>query len=326
MQRRMTERLRGVPGVEAVALVSRPPLGSDINMDGVRIPGTHGPDDEPALVDATYVEPGYFAALGLPILEGRNLRDSDDESAPRVVVINQAMARRYWPGRSAVGERIYTDGFDKPAHEIVGIVPDYKVRGLGEEPRPYIHFAWRQQPLMGTSILARGAGSAQAVLAGLRQATLELEPGIVFDEEGTGTDLLRLTLAPARATAALLAAFGGLALLLAAVGLYGVVAYSVAQRTREVGIRMALGATMENVLGLVLSRGMRLAAVGVGIGILAAAAVTRVLSALLYGVSTIDPLAFGGASVLLLGVALLANLLPARRAARVDPMIALRYE
>jgi predicted permease len=326
LQRRMTERLRGVAGVEHAALVSRAPLGSDINMEGVRIAGQHGPDDEPALVDSTYVEPDYFAALGLPILEGRNLSDADDEGAPKVAVINHAMARRYWPGRSAVGERIYTDGFDKPSHEVVGVVPDYKVRGLGEEPRPYIHFAWRQQPLLNTTVVARSAGAAQAVLAGLRQAVLELEPGIVFDEEGTGADLLRLTLAPTRATAALLAAFGALALMLAAVGLYGVVAYSVAQRTREVGVRIALGATMGDVLRLVLARGMRLAAVGVGIGVVAAAAVTRVLSALLYGVSAIDPVAFAGASTLLLAVALVANLVPARRAARVDPMVALRYE
>jgi putative ABC transport system permease protein len=325
-QRRMVDRLRAVPGVERVALVSRPPLASDVNMEGIRIRGQHGPNDPPTTIDATYVEPDYFGVLGLPLLEGRSFTDADDERAPKVVIVNQAMARRYWPGKSALGERIFTEGFDGPAYEIVGIVPDYKVRNLGEEPRPYLHFAWRQQPSRSTTVVARAAGAARPTLAGLRQAVLELEPAIVFDEEGTGADLLSLSLAPTRVGAALLGAFGALALVLAAVGLYGVVAYSVAQRTREVGIRMALGAEVRDVLRLVLGRGMRLAVAGVGIGVVAAAAVSRVLSSLLYGVSAIDPLAFGGACIVLMLVALAANLVPARRAARVDPMVALRYE
>jgi macrolide transport system ATP-binding/permease protein len=325
-QRRVVERLRGVPGVEHVALVSRAPLSPDVNMEGIRIAGHHDPKDPPTQIDATYVEPDYFAVLGVPLLEGRPFTDADDLKSPKVVVINQAMARKYWPGRSPIGERIYTDGFDQPSHEIVGVVPDYKVRTLGEEPRPYLHFAWRQQQSRATTILARAAGPARPAVGRLRDAVLAMEPALVFSDEGTGEDLLRVTLAPTRAGATLLGAFGGLALLLAAVGLYGVVAYSVAQRTREVGIRMALGAEMNDVLGLVLGRGMRLAAAGIGIGVLAAAAVSRVLSSMLYGVSAIDPLAFGGACAVLLCVALAANLVPARRAARVDPMVALRYE
>ena len=325
-QRRLTERLQALPGVEKVSLVSRPPLGADRNMEGIRIRGQQGPDDPPTQVDAVSVEPDYFAALGVPVREGRAFTDADDDHAPKVVVVNEAMARRYWAGRSPVGERVYTEGFDGPSFEIVGVVADYKVRDVGEEPLPYLHFAWRQQADRNTTILARTTGPAASTLAGLRRAVLDLEPAVVFSEEGTVADLLRVTLAPARAGAALLSAFGALALQLAAVGLYGVVSYSVAQRTREVGIRMAMGARVSDVLGLVLGRGMRLAAVGVGVGAIASIALGRVLSSLLYGVSAIDPVAFGGAATLLLAVAFVANLVPARRASRVPPTVALRYE
>ncbi|HVQ31329.1 MAG TPA: ABC transporter permease, partial [Vicinamibacteria bacterium] len=226
LQRRLTTRLQALPGVEKVALVSRAPLGQDHSMEGIRIRGQQGPDDPPLLIDSVSVEPDYFAALGVPLREGRTFTEADDERSPKVVIVNEAMARRYWPGHSPVGERIYTEGFDGPGFEIVGVAADYKVRDVGEEPRPYLHFAWRQQADRSTTILARCAGPAKSALAGLRRAVLELEPAVVFSEEGTASDLLRQSLAPARAGAALLSAFGGLALLLAAVGLYGVVSYS----------------------------------------------------------------------------------------------------
>jgi predicted permease len=325
-QRRMVDRLRAVPGVERVSLVSRAPLGSDHSMEGVRIPGIHQPDDEPALIDSASVDPDYFAALGLRVIEGRGFTEADDAQARGVVVITQAMARRFWPGRSAVGQRIFTEGFDGPSFEVVGVVPDYKIRSLGEKPCPYLHFAWAQQPSQNTTVLVRSRREAAPLVPSLRRAVLELEPAIVFTEEGTGADVLRLTVAPTRLGAGLLATFGSLALLLAAVGLYGVVAQSVERRTREIGVRMALGADVPSVLGLVLGRGMRVAAAGVGLGLAFAAGLTRVLGSLLYGVSTLDPLAFSAAAALLLGVALVANLLPARRAARVNPLVALRHE
>jgi putative ABC transport system permease protein len=295
-------------------------------MEGVLVSGRHGPDDEPVTIDATWVEPDYFAALGLRVVEGRTLSEADGAKAPRVVVVNEAMARKYWPGRSPVGERIYTEGFDGPVTEVVGVVADYKVRNLGEPPRPYLHFAWRQQKSRGTTLVVRAAGPAAPLVPALRQAVLEMEPAIVFTDEGTAADLLRVTVGPTRAGAFLIGSFGALALLLAAIGLYGVVAYSVAQRTREVGVRVALGAGVGDVVGLVLSGGMKLAVAAAAVGALGAAAVARLLSSFLYGVSEVDPAAYLGAAAVLLLVALVANLVPARRAARVDPMSALRYE
>jgi predicted permease len=309
-----------------VTLVSRAPLGSDITIEGVKIIGHHQPDDDATPIDSTLVEPDYFRTVGLTLLEGRSFTTADDEDAPRVVIVNETMARRYWPGTSPIGERIYTDDFDAPPHEIVGLVRDYKVRSLGEAPRPYLHFARRQEPSRNVTVLARTSGPAAGALGPLRRAVLELEPNIAFSEEGTVTDLVRMTLVPTQVGASLIGAFGALALLLAAVGLYGVIAYSVSQRIRELGVRAALGADRGDLVRLVVGQGMRLAAIGVALGVLAAAAVTRVLSVLLYGISAVDPVAFGGAATVLLGVAFLANLVPALRAARVDPMRALRHE
>jgi predicted permease len=325
-QRRLVSHLEAQPGIEAVTLVSRPPLGSDINLEGVQILGHHQPDDEDTAIDATQVGPGYFRTVGLTLLEGRDFTAADDEDAPKVVIVNEAMAKRYWPGRSPIGEQIHTDGFDEAPHVIVGLVRDYKVRSLGEAPRPYLHFARRQEPSRNVTVLARTSGPAAHAVAPLRRAVLELEPELAFSEEGTVTDLIRMTLVPTRVGASLIGAFGALALLLAAVGLYGVIAYTVSQRTRELGVRAALGADRGDLVKLVIGQGMKLAVVGVALGVLAAAAVTRVLSVLLYGISAVDPWAFGGAATMLLGVALLANLVPALRAARVDPMRALRHE
>jgi ABC-type antimicrobial peptide transport system permease subunit len=205
-------------------------------------------------------------------------------------------------------------------------VRDYKVRDLGEEPRPYLHFAWAQQETRSTTVMVRAAGAAAPLLAPMRPRVQQLDPAVVLTDEGTVEELLQATLMPTRLGASLLGSFGALALLLAAVGLYGVVAYAVSLRTRELGVRMALGARRSDVLGMVLFGGMRRAALGVGFGVLAAAAATRLLSALLYGVSSFDFVAFGSAAGVLLLVALLANALPAWRASRVDPMVALRYE
>jgi predicted permease len=324
-QERLVEELRALPGVEAVSLVSRLPLGSDVNMEGILVPEAHESEDDSVGIDATWVQPEYFRALGVEIVAGRGLAESDVEGAPLVAVVNQAMAQRFWP-EGAVGRRFYTEGWDGPVVEVVGVVRDYKVRDLGEQPRPYLHFAWAQQPTRSTTLLVRSAGAAAPLVAPMRQRVQQLDAGVVFTDEGSVSDLLRATLTPTRVGASLLGSFGVLALLLASVGLYGVVAYAVSQRTRERGVRMALGARRGDVLRMVLLGGMRLAGWGIGLGVVAAAVAARLLSSLLYGLSSFDLVAFGAAASVLLGVVVLANALPAWRASRVDPMVALRYE
>jgi predicted permease len=325
-QREIRERLEGLPGVETVAMTTRMPLAPDINMEGIKIEGQHRPEDDPTPIDSVYVDSRYFRAVGISIVEGRAFDENDREGSPKVVVVNEAFAKRYWPKESALGKRIYTDDFDGPSYEIVGVARDHKVRTIGEEPRPYIHFAIAQSPSTLTNFLVRTSGPAAAALPMLEREVQAMNPEIVFTDKTTAREAVDLTLMPTRAGAGLLAAFGGLALLLASVGLYGVIAYSVSRRTREVGLRMAMGARGADVVRMVLGSGLRLALLGIAIGAAASAWVARVLESYLYGVSSLDPVAYLVAALVLLSVAALANLVPALRASRVSPMTALHYE
>jgi predicted permease len=325
-QRQLLERLRAVPGVDSVAMAVRLPLAPDINMEGVRVPGHHDPEDDPTPIDATYVDGSYFRVVGVPIVEGRAFGEDDREGSPKVVIVNEAMARLYWPNESPLGQRIYTEGFDGPAFEIIGVARNHKVRSVGEEPRPYVHFALAQSPTARTSLLIRSAVPPEDALPVLEKEVLGMNPEIVFTDRGTAQDVIDFTLLPTRAGAGLLGAFGALALVLASVGLYGVIAYSVSRRTREVGLRMALGARGGDVVRMILFSGMRLALLGIVIGAFASVWVARVLDAYLYGVSSVDPASYLAAALALLGVAAAANLVPALRASRVSPMTALRYE
>ncbi|HET8644075.1 MAG TPA: ABC transporter permease, partial [Vicinamibacteria bacterium] len=306
------------------AAVSRMPLASDINMEGVRIRGHHQPQDEPSMVDSTGVGGGYFAVVGVPILEGRAITDEDVENSRRVAVVNETMARRFWPGGSALGQHVYTDGFEGAPHEVVGVARDHKVRTIGEEPRSYLHLPLRPSPRV--SLAVRTDMAAASALPMFRAAVQALEPEAVLTENVTASEVAAATTAPTKIGALLLGAVGILALLLAAVGLYGVIAYSVGMRTREIGVRMALGARPGDVLRLVMRQGARLAVVGIGAGAVLAALAGRVLGSLLYGVSALDPLAYVAAAATLLAVAALASVVPALGAARMDPLRALRTD
>ena len=323
---RVLEHLRAQPGIEAVALASRLPLAPDINMDGVRVPGHHEQEDDAVPIDAVSVGPDYFEVFGIPIVEGRAFTLADREGSQEVVIINETMARSYWPDRSAIGERIYMSDYDDPPVEIVGISRDHKVRSVGEDPRSYLHTPALQSPSRSINLAVRTTMPSETALPVIRKAILELNPEIVFTEDATAEEVAEMTVAPTRLGAALLGGFGGLALFLAAIGLYGVISYSVARRTREVGIRMALGARPQAVLKLVLGQGLKLAVIGIGIGAVISAGVAQVLRSVLYGVSALDPIAYAGAALVLLAVAVIANLIPAFRAARTDPMRALHYE
>jgi predicted permease len=324
LRKRVLADLRSLPGVSAAAVASRLPLAPDINMEGVRIRGHHGPQDDPTLVDAVSIGAGYFPVVDVALVEGRAISEDDVDGERRVAVINEAMARRFWPGRSPLGELLYTEGYEDAPHEVVGVVRDHKVRSVGEEPRPYMHIPIR--PGRSIPLAVRTTVPAAQALPMLRSAILALEPNVVFTEDRPATEVVATTVTPTRIGAGLLGAFGALALLLAAVGLYGVVAYSVTLRTREMGVRMALGARPVEVLQLVLRQAGRLSLMGIGAGAVLAAVVAQVLQSLLYGVSALDPLAYAAAAVILLAVVALASLGPALTAARVDPLRALRSE
>jgi predicted permease len=316
--------LRALPGVTAVSVASRLPLAPDINMDGIKVEGHHSATDEPTPVDVASVGVDYFSVVGVPIVEGRAFTEDDIANGRRVAIVNQTMAQQYWPGRSAVGQRVFAGEFDDPPIEIVGVARAHKVRSAGEAPRAYLHRPAGPSRRLG--LVVRTTMQSEVALPSLRAALLALEPAIVFTEDAPASEVARTTMAPTAIGAAMVGAFGALALLLSAVGLYGVIAYSVSLRTREVGIRMALGAERGRVLAMILAQGARLAGVGILLGVVGAAAVSRVLESLLFGVSGFDPLAYAVAAGVLMLVAVAANLAPAVAAARIDPVKALRAE
>lgn len=320
---RALDRLRSLPGVTSVTTATRLPFSPDINMSGVRVQGFHTPEEQETPVDTVGVGEDYFATIGVPIITGRALTRDDLENRRRVAVINETLARQYWP-KGAVGQHFYMGGYHTPAWEVVGVSRDHKVRSVGEDPRAYLHVP---NGLKDTSqsFIVRTATPSSA-LPMLREALWSIEPEIVFTEDVAASEVAETTMLPTRIGAILLGAFGALALGLAAIGLYGVVAYSVSQRTREIGIRVALGAPRGSVLRLLASRGARLAVIGLVIGALGAAAVGRLLTSMLYGVSAFDMMAFGAAATVLLAIAGIANIVPALAALRVDPVKALRSE
>lgn len=319
---RALQSLGGVPGVTTVSTASRLPLAPDINMDTVNVPGHHAPDDDGLPVDTVAVGSDYFDTVGIPVVAGRPFTEEEVRAGRKVAIVNETMARQFWPDESAVGRIIRIGG--KDPHEVVGIARDHKVRSVGEAPRPYLHVpSGRSQSV---NLVVRTTMPATAALPGLRTALWGLEPNIVFTEDVPVQQVADTTVAPTRVGAMVLMAFGALALGLAAVGVYGVIAYSVSRRTREVGIRMALGAERGQVLRMVLGQGVRLAAAGVGLGVLASAGVGRLLESLLYGVSSFDPIAYAAAAAILILIAGAANLIPAISASRIDPVRALRSE
>jgi predicted permease len=323
-QRRYLERVRALPQVEAAALTQKLPLTADISITGIFIPGVHEGPDEGDMADEAVVGPGYFETLAVPLIQGRDFTESDTPDTPLVAIVNETVARAYWPGENVVGKRFRTS-FDGDEYEIVGVSSDHKMRTLGEEPRPLVHMARTQRRSSYAIVVARSAGDSSALAGALRDELEAMAPDL-SSGPSTVRESVEVTLLPVTLGAMMLAGLGLLATVLAALGLYGVIAYSVSRRVREIGIRIALGADRLGVIKLVVRRGMTLAAVGVGIGSLGAAALSGLLGSFLYGVSALDPLSFAGAATVLLVVAFLANYVPARRAARVDPLVALRSD
>jgi predicted permease len=318
--------LSAIPGVESAALATRVPFSVNFNRWDIWVPGRHRADEHGDSIDVTTVSPTYFQTIGVPIVAGRAFTDSDRPDTPRVAIVNETFARRYWPGERAVGKTFRSRQSDGPLFEVVGVSADHKVSTIGEPPTPFIEFAITQRPASYTSFIARTRGDADMLLRSMREALLALEPNLVFVENQTMAAEVDATLFPVRVGAWLVTSIGLMAMLLAAVGLYGVIAYSVARRTREIGIRIALGARPGTVLRLVMQQGLFVAAAGLVAGCALAAVAAHLIAGALYGVRPSDPLSWLAAVGVVLGVAALANFIPARRAARVDPSIALRIE
>lgn len=329
---RAQERVRAMPGVQAVARASRGPLS--VNFTRVGVGPAEWTEPEATTVPLVPVEmavvgAGYFDALGVPVLAGRPFDDAVDAAdSPPVAIVNEAFARRFWPAGGAVGRRIRT-GMGASTMEVVGVVRDYRVRSLQEPPTPYVHFAASQRPgfmVSATVLLARTRGDADALAATMQRELRRIDPDVVFWQGLTLRDNVAAQLLPVRLLSAMLGAAGMVAVWLAALGLYGVIAHAVVRRTREIGIRMALGATPRDVLGLVARQGAFSVAVGAAVGAALAFAAARATAGVLFGVDVADPWAWGGAVVTLAAVGGLAHALPARRAVRVAPAAALRVE
>jgi putative ABC transport system permease protein len=326
---RALERLGALPGVEAAAAVFRVPLvgfaSAIFTAEGKPVP----PGTEPN-ADYRTVSVNYFRAAGIRLVKGREFTARDKADAPDVIIINEELARRFFAGEDPLGKRLQIATERTRFREIVGVVADAKLARLDAKADPAIYVPHAQNTwphaLRTSSIVVRTSGEPHSLSAAVRGELRAIDPSLAVTQVRTMEEIVGESLAPRRFSAALLAVFAALAGALAAVGIYGVMAYSVAERRHEIGIRMALGARRSEILRMVLAGGGRLAAVGVVIGLAGAAALTRLMAGLLYGVGASDPPTFALAALVLAGVALAACLVPARRATKVDPMVALRSE
>jgi predicted permease len=270
------------------------------------------------------VTPGYFTALGIPILRGRDFTQADLDTSAPVLIANQTLARRLWPGQDPIGRFVWLG--PKAKYQIIGVAGDVRHEGLREKPGAAIYGPISHFPRSTLKIFVRTAGDPRSLAAPVRATIRAIDPDQPISEIAPLPEIVSETVARPRFYSVMLAIFAGLALLLAGSGLYGVISYGVQRRTREIGVRMALGAVSEEVLAMVVREGLRVCAIGVAIGLVLSAAATRFLSSLLFGVSATDPAVFAGAALFLLGVGALAAYAPARRASRIDPMTALRWD
>jgi predicted permease len=323
--RRVQEQVSALPNVRSTALAYIIPISGGGMRTGVEIEGYQPQPKEDTELNTNIISPNYFKTLGIPLLQGRDFNAEDIKGAPGVVIINEEFARRYFSGANPVGKRIRTDS-EGPYLEVVGVAKNAKYRGLLEEPLPFFYTPVAQNGMESMSLIVRTDVDPLAVLPSVRAELKSLNKNLTLYQINSLSAQLADALSNERMVAVLLGVFGGAALLLAAVGLYGVMSYAVARRTHEIGVRMALGAQPGDIMKLVLWQGMVLLLIGSLVGLAAAFALTRLMASLLYGVSATDPVTFVGITLLLGSVALLACYIPARRATKVDPMIALRYE
>jgi predicted permease len=325
-QKQVLERARALSQVEYAALTDNLPLGLNYNSSSIYVEGTEfkGASTLPIAIPIEST-PGYFDAMGIP-LRGRDFRDDENKKESRVAIVNETFVKKLLNGQDPIGRRFNWHGPKDPLFEIIGVVPDGKYNSLGEDPRPALYTPLYRDYTGMVTLVARTRADPRQVLGSLRTIVQGLDPSISVYAAKTLKEHMGTSLFPARMAAIALGSFGVLALILAAVGIYGVMSHVVAGRTREIGLRMALGAQLSDVQKLILKQGMFLAGTGSLCGLLLALGGTRMMKSLLYGVSTSDPVTFSSVAFLLAGIAFLACWIPARRASRVEPMTALRAE
>jgi putative ABC transport system permease protein len=286
------------------------------------------PPGKSTTADYATVSPGYFHVMRIPLLRGRFFSEQDSPSKPNVAIISETLARRHFANQDPVGRQMRF-GFPpngNVSREIVGVVGDVRDVALSQKPGPMMYVPFAQAPLYGGEVVVRSSLSASSVAAAIRQSVHAIDKDLPVTDFATFPDMLGQSISRERFRTFLLGSFSAIALVLAAVGIFGVISYSASQRTHEIGIRMALGAQRRDVLHLILVQGAKLALLGLAIGVVLAFLLTRLIASLLYSVSATDPLTFGAVAIVLLGVVMTACYIPARRAMRVDPMVALRYQ
>ncbi len=324
--RQVVDRIREVPGVQAVSLVRGLPFSGNGGATGIILPDRERPakGSEPQVQFNTAM-PNYFETIGIPFIQGRVFSDQDQTKTPAVFIINQTMARRFWPNQDPLGKQV-TLAEDGTTGTVVGVVGDAKQYLVDEDPRPQLYVPYSQNPGIFATVVIRTTVEPLSLSESVHQAVWKVDPDQPMWKIRTVEFLVNRSVADRKFLMALMGIFATLALVLTMIGLYGVISYLVNQRTQEIGVRMALGAQVGQILGMVLKQGMTLVLIGVALGLAASWLITRLMSRLLYQVSATDPLTFAGIPLLLTAVALLACYLPARRATKVNPLVALRYE
>jgi predicted permease len=324
--REVINRISTLPGVESVGATWILPLSGQGAGTGFEIEGYTPAPNERTNTAFSSITPRYFETMGIPLVRGRQFVDSDTAESQGVAIINEAFARRYFASQDPVGRRIRPRGDDNDWLTVIGVVGDVRQTGLAEEPRPEMFLSYLQSPFPFMNVVIRTTSDPTSLAAAVRREVWAVNPDQPVANVSTMNQLMSNSIARTRFNTLLLQLFAAVALALAVVGLYGVMAYSVAQRTHEIGVRMALGAKGSDVLKMVVGQGMILVTIGIALGLAAAFAATRLMVTLLYGVSATDPVTFIGIALLLIAAAFIACYIPARRATKIDPMIALRYE
>ena len=324
----LLERLERTPGLTSANIVDIVPLTLSNRADGM-VSEDHRERVDATLVYRNRVTPGHFRTLGIPLVVGRDFDARDRAEGTAVVIVNETLARRFWPGENPIGKRLreLTDrGAPRPWFEVVGIARDSKYATVGEDPKPFMYRPMAQDYTPAGTVMVKTRGNAADALPLVRAAVADIDPNMALFSVMTLDSATSISLLPVKVAATVAGTLGVLALILGAIGLYGVMSYLVRQRTREIGIRMALGAERGTVVGLVTGHGMRWTGIGLVVGLAASFAVAKLIGGFLYGVGPADPTAFVGIALLLIGTAYVACYIPARRASRIDPLVALREE